>query len=79
MAVSGMRCVESRGPGGPMGYASREQNYDNLPAPARCRQRRIAIFAQSASSTEQHHRGHRGRRRREVRRNAHAWAMPKKP
>ena len=64
MAVSGMRSVESRGPGGPMGYASREQNYENLPAPARYRQRRIAIFLQSASSAEQY-RGCRHRRRRD--------------
>jgi hypothetical protein len=33
MAVSGLRCVEYRGSGEPMSYASREQNYENLPAP----------------------------------------------
>ena len=47
-----------------MGYASREQNYENLPAPARYRQRRIAIFLQSASSAEQY-RGCRHWRRRD--------------
>jgi hypothetical protein len=47
-----------------MGYASREQNYENLPAPARYRQRRIDIFLQSASSAEQY-RGCRHRRRRD--------------
>jgi hypothetical protein len=35
-----------------MDHASREQNYDSLPAPARCRQRRIAIFAPSTSSAD---------------------------
>jgi hypothetical protein len=49
MAVSGICCVEYRGSGEPMSYTSREQNYENLPAPARCRQRRIAIFAPSTS------------------------------
>jgi len=78
MAVIGMRCVESRGSGEPMGYAYREQNSVNLPTRVRCRQRRIAIFSQSASSTEQY-RGHRDRRWRDVRRNTCSWTLPKKP
>jgi len=43
-----------------MSYASREQNYDNLPTPTRGRPRRIPIFLQSASSAK---RGRRNRRR----------------
>jgi hypothetical protein len=56
MAVSGNRRAENRGSGEPMSYASREQIYENLAAPARGRQRRIAAFSPSASSTE-HYRG----------------------
>jgi hypothetical protein len=48
-----------------MDYASREQNYTELLAPVHCRQRRIAIFLQTASSAEQY-RGRRNRRRRDV-------------
>jgi hypothetical protein len=42
-----------------MDYASRERNCENLPAPMRSRQRRIAIVAQSTSSAEQYS-GRRG-------------------
>jgi len=65
MAVNGVRSVERKGSGGPMNYASREQNYAKLPAAMRCRQRQKAIFLQTVSSTDQH-RGRRNRRRRDV-------------
>jgi len=42
MTVIGMRESYGQGSGGPVRYASREKNYENLPAPMRCRQRKAA-------------------------------------